>query len=35
MLKAVDRAMTFDVCLVEKTGGKSGAFTRKARETSP
>lgn len=28
MLKAVDRGMSFDVCLVEKTGGKSGAWRR-------
>ncbi len=28
MLKAVDRGMSFDVCLVEKTGGKSGTWTR-------
>lgn len=28
MLKAIDRAMSFDVCLVEKSGGKSGPWTR-------
>ena len=28
MLKAVDRGMSFDVCLVEKTGGKSGTWAR-------
>src|SRR5262249_23009623 len=28
MLKAIDRAITFDVCLVEKTGGKSGTWQR-------
>jgi cyclic pyranopterin phosphate synthase len=28
MLKAVDRGMSFDVCLVEKTGGKSGTWLR-------
>ena len=28
MLKAVDRGMTFDVCLVEKSGGKSGTWQR-------
>lgn len=28
MLKAIDRAMTFEVCLVSKTGGKSGDFQR-------
>ncbi len=32
MLKAVDRGMSFDVCLVEKTGGKSGDWTRPAEE---
>lgn len=30
MLKAVDRAMSFDVCLVEKAGGRSGHWTRSA-----
>lgn len=34
MLKAIDRAMTIDVALEEKTGGKSGAFKRvTARKT--
>ena len=28
MLKAVDRGMSFDVCLVEKAGGRSGHWTR-------
>lgn len=28
MLKAVDRGMSFDVCLVEKAGGRSGRWTR-------
>jgi cyclic pyranopterin phosphate synthase len=28
MLKAVDRGMSFDVCLIEKTGGKSGTWQR-------
>ena len=28
MLKAIDRGMSFDVCLEEKTGGKSGPFHR-------
>jgi cyclic pyranopterin phosphate synthase len=28
MLKAIDRGMSFDVCLVEKAGGKSGPWTR-------
>ena len=28
MLKAVDRGITFDVALVEKSGGKSGPWTR-------
>ena len=30
MLKAIDRAMSFDVCLVEKAGGRSGTWTREA-----
>ena len=30
MLKAVDRGMSFDVCLVEKAGGRSGHWTRPA-----
>jgi cyclic pyranopterin monophosphate synthase len=28
MLKAVDRSMSFDVCLIEKAGGRSGHWTR-------
>jgi len=28
MLKAIDRGMSFDVCLVQKTGGKSGDWQR-------
>ncbi|HVJ91417.1 MAG TPA: cyclic pyranopterin monophosphate synthase MoaC [Labilithrix sp.] len=28
MLKAIDRSMSFDVCLLEKSGGRSGHFTR-------
>jgi len=28
MLKAIDRGMTFDVALVEKTGGKTGSWRR-------
>ena len=32
MLKAVDRGMSFDVCLVEKTGGKSGTWQRDERD---
>src|SRR3954462_11344091 len=28
MLKAVDRGMSFDVCLVQKMGGKSGTWQR-------
>lgn len=28
MLKAVDRGMSFDVCLVQKAGGKSGTWER-------
>ena len=35
MLKAVDRGMSFDVCLVEKTGGKSGTWTRDEVEHAP
>jgi len=35
MLKAVDRGMSFDVCLVEKTGGKSGRWTRGGDEGAP
>jgi cyclic pyranopterin monophosphate synthase len=34
MLKAVDRGMTFDVCLTEKTGGKSGTWQREPRGES-
>ncbi len=32
MLKAVDRAMTFEIALLEKTGGKSGVFRAPANE---
>ncbi len=37
MLKAVDRSMSFDVCLVSKAGGRSGDWTRQedASETTP
>ena len=28
MLKAIDRGMTFDVALIEKTGGKTGTWRR-------
>ncbi|AKV03229.1 Molybdenum cofactor biosynthesis protein MoaC [Labilithrix luteola] len=28
MVKAIDRGMTFDVCLVQKSGGKSGDWRR-------
>jgi cyclic pyranopterin phosphate synthase len=35
MLKAVDRGMSFDVCLVQKMGGKSGTWERDEREDSP
>jgi len=28
MLKAIDRTMSFDVCLLEKSGGRSGDFRR-------
>ncbi|WP_394837523.1 cyclic pyranopterin monophosphate synthase MoaC [Pendulispora rubella] len=31
MLKAVDRAISYEVALVEKTGGKSGDYTRKPK----
>jgi cyclic pyranopterin phosphate synthase len=31
MCKAIDKTMTItDVCLLKKTGGKSGSFQRKA-----
>ena len=32
MLKAVDRSMSFDVCLVEKAGGRSGHWTRPSED---
>jgi len=32
MLKSVDRGMSFDVCLVAKSGGKSGDWKRKDEE---
>lgn len=32
MLKAVDRGMSFDVCLVHKEGGKSGSWQRDDKE---
>ena len=32
MLKAVDRNISFDVCLVSKSGGKSGDFARSEEE---
>lgn len=35
MLKAVDRGMSFDVCLLEKTGGKSGDWRRDAAGAAP
>ena len=35
MLKAVDRGMSFDVCLVEKTGGKSGTWQRDESDDAP
>ena len=28
MLKAIDRSMSFDVCLLEKSGGRSGIWKR-------
>ena len=31
MVKAIDRGATFDVALVSKDGGKSGAFRRKLK----
>jgi cyclic pyranopterin monophosphate synthase len=33
MLKAVDRSITFDVCLIEKSGGKSGPWKREKDES--
>ncbi|WP_394848039.1 cyclic pyranopterin monophosphate synthase MoaC [Pendulispora brunnea] len=35
MLKAVDRAISYEVALLEKTGGKSGDYTRQARKRKP
>ena len=35
MLKAVDRGMSFDVCLVEKTGGKTGTWQRDEEASAP
>jgi cyclic pyranopterin phosphate synthase len=32
MLKAVDRGMSFDVCLLSKSGGRSGDWSRPALE---
>ncbi|HWL89147.1 MAG TPA: cyclic pyranopterin monophosphate synthase MoaC [Polyangiaceae bacterium] len=32
MLKAVDRAITYDVSLLEKSGGKSGDFSRSSAQ---
>lgn len=34
MLKAIDRSMSFDVCLVEKTGGKTGAWRRSGNDSA-
>ena len=34
MLKAVDRSMSFDVCLLEKMGGRSGHWTRSTEGAS-
>lgn len=31
MLKAIDRGISFDVSLVEKTGGRSGTWTRREK----
>jgi cyclic pyranopterin monophosphate synthase len=33
MLKAVDRSMSFDVCLSEKAGGKSGSWKREQEDS--
>jgi cyclic pyranopterin phosphate synthase len=33
MLKAIDRGMSFDVCLVQKAGGKSGHWQRPEEES--
>lgn len=35
MMKAVDRAMSFDVVLLEKSGGRSGHFVRSSAESAP
>ena len=35
MLKAIDRAMTIEIALEEKTGGKSGAFKRARKRNGP
>ena len=35
MLKAIDRGMSFDVCLLRKTGGKTGTWTRPEDEAPP
>lgn len=35
MLKAVDRAMTFDVALLRKEGGQSGTYEREATRPPP
>jgi cyclic pyranopterin monophosphate synthase len=32
MVKAIDRGMSFDVCLVEKSGGQGGTWTRGSEE---
>jgi cyclic pyranopterin phosphate synthase len=34
MLKAIDRSMSFDVCLVEKAGGRSGHWQRDKDDAS-
>ena len=35
MLKAIDRTMTIEIALEEKTGGKSGPFKRARRQHGP
>jgi cyclic pyranopterin phosphate synthase len=31
MLKAIDRDMSFDVCLISKSGGRTGAWNREKK----
>ena len=35
MLKAIDRSMTIEIALEEKTGGKSGPFKRARKQDGP